>query len=202
MFETWNRLAFEAINAPAAPNLYLLFVARFLASWLIYLAAAGLVFGWIRGGIALRQRLFFAGITAIVALGVNFTIAGLWYHPRPFEVGIGHQFVAHLPEASFPSDHATVLFALALALLLGGARRALWALALSAALGVAWSRVYLGVHWPLDMVGSFGVAAIVAALLRLMLWAPIKRGASFVSRVYDGALNALGLPDRFFPRQG
>jgi undecaprenyl-diphosphatase len=73
--------------------------------------------------------------------------------------------VAHLEtvtSSSFPSGHATTTTAFYLALLIGlaaGARsRALiWLLALATALlilGVAASRVYLGVHYPSDVIGG------------------------------------------------
>jgi hypothetical protein len=47
------------------------------------------------------------GIATLLALAVNFTIAALWYHPRPFELGIGHQLIEHAVATSFPSDHGT-----------------------------------------------------------------------------------------------
>ncbi len=34
---------------------------------------------------------------------------------------------------------------------------------------IAWSRIYLGVHWPLDMAGAF-ILAIVACGLAQILW--------------------------------
>jgi membrane-associated phospholipid phosphatase len=69
---------------------------------------------------------------------------------------------------SFPSVHTTVatLFAAACAWAIaarvrpGWPRRAVWAGAVVYAAVVGWSRVWLGVHWPTDVVGGwlFGVA--------------------------------------------
>ena len=89
--------------------------------------------------------------------------------PRPFLLGLGHTLIDHRPSASFPSNHATVFFIWATTLALCGLGR----LALTfGGLGllVAWSRVYLGVHFPADMAGAAVVAAFSAALsLQVML---------------------------------
>jgi len=63
---------------------------------------------------------------------------------------------------SFPSGHATVAFACATVLALAVPRLALPLFALAAL--VAWSRVYVGVHYPLDVLAGalLGVALAFA----------------------------------------
>ena len=66
---------------------------------------------------------------------------------------------------SFPSGHATqslstfVALALAGAIWLAGVRRTAVVLAVALAIGVGWSRVYLGVHWTTDVVAGWLIAA-------------------------------------------
>jgi len=68
---------------------------------------------------------------------------------------------------SFPSGHATVSFACATVIAWAAPRLALPAFVLAAA--VAWSRVYNGVHWPLDVLGGAALGVLVAtALLKLL----------------------------------
>lgn len=196
-----NQFLFTLFNGPANPSPAMLFAARFLADWVLYVVAAGLVIGWLRAGVDGRRGLVTLGLATLLALAANFTIAALWYHPRPFELGIGHQLIAHAPETSFPSDHATILFAVALSLLAFTQAR-FWAwLAVAGALGVAWARVWLGIHWPFDMIGSAAVASVaiwIAAWTRKALVATRLTHVTLIAN--DRILDLLRVPERWAPR--
>jgi undecaprenyl-diphosphatase len=77
------------------------------------------------------------------------------------------------PTGSFPSGHATVAFACATALALAVPRLALPLFALAAL--VAWSRVYVGVHYPLDVLAG--------AVLGVVLAVAIATAGRFLRRV-------------------
>jgi undecaprenyl-diphosphatase len=78
---------------------------------------------------------------------------------------------------SFPSGHSATAFACATVIAWASPRLALPAFVLAAL--VAWSRVYVGVHWPLDVLGGAALGVLVAtALLRLVATRPRLRPGS------------------------
>ena len=200
VIEQWNQSAFLAVNAGAHAPALIISVARVLASWSIYLVPVLFVVAWVRRERAVRFVLLDATLTALIGLGLAQVIAAVWYHPRPFEIGLGRQLLDHAAEASFPSDHATLMFGLAIPLLLGTQTRRWGAVVLALGFGVAWSRIYFGVHFPLDMIGAFGVAVVATLLVRMV--GPFLERSVFpkLISVYEVLLSRLALSRTVFPR--
>jgi membrane-associated phospholipid phosphatase len=77
----------------------------------------------------------------------------------------------YLPEASFPSDHATMSMAIAVATLLYGLRyKKKWYVYFSAFLfaisGImGYARISIGIHWPTDVLGGYVVGIAVPVIL-------------------------------------
>lgn len=140
--------------------------AQALAEWTIFLGPGLLAFLWIVGDRQDRRAAMAAGLAGLLALLVAATVSSLYFHPRPFMVGLAHNYLHHASDSSFPSDHATLLFALAFSLWIeppARLHRAGQALLLLAC-AVGWSRVYLGAHYPLDIVGAGAIGLVCAAL--------------------------------------
>lgn len=106
-----------------------------------------------------------AVVAAVLALGVNQVIIRLWDRPRPFMAHHVTQLVTHARDASFPSDHTTFAFAIAVALFLISRRIGLAALLFAALIG--FSRVYVGVHYPTDVLAGALIGTVVAVVLDL-----------------------------------
>jgi undecaprenyl-diphosphatase len=198
--ELWNQSVFLAINAGAHAPAFVIAIARIIAAWSAHLAIVLLICAWIRRGRAVRFALLDATCAALIGLGLAQGIATIWYHPRPFELGLGRQLLDHVPEASFPSDHATLMFSLAIPLLLGAESRRWGGAFLLLGIAVAWSRIYLGVHFPLDMIGAVGVAALATFPVRLAGWPLHRLFYPFAVSTYETLLSRLRLPGAVFPR--
>ncbi len=91
-------------------------------------------------------------------------------------------------------------FSLALPLLLNIATRGLGSLFLFLGLALAWSRIYISVHFPLDILGAVAVASVAVS----MIWT--TRGPLFLwvypglQRTYETMLVRLHAPEAIFPR--
>lgn len=142
------------------------------------------------GGVLLRNLFAIMAVIALLFLKLRreatllaFTVAGGWLANSAAKLMVGRsrpEIVPHLMEAgghSFPSGHsfnaAVVFIAMALAFAAISPRQSVRILTIATALVIsaliAWSRVWLGVHWPSDVIagwlGGAGWAFLASALL-------------------------------------
>ena len=178
--EALNIAAFLRINADLQTPHWKINAAAFVADYLIYLIPLLVIALWCWGKGLQHNLAVKACLVALVALGMNQIIIALWPHPRPFMAGVGHSFMAHAPDASFPSDHATVFAVIGLTLVFGSVRSVIGWSVLALGMIVAWARIFLGVHFPLDMVGAVAVVCLAWAAIHLV-WGSV--GNAIVSRI-------------------
>ena len=122
-----------------------------------------------------RSRMRAAAVV-FAALGLSFVMTDLVVKPlvaraRPFEGSVSMRVIDRRPLTySFPSGHAAsaVVGAITLSRLWPAGRLVLWALATLVAL----SRIYVGVHYPLDVIGG---AVLGVACAWLVQHSPIAR---------------------------
>ena len=169
--EALNRALFLKINAGLGTSSWLINSVIFIAEDLIYLIPMLLLVLWFWGDKDKRRLALKVCMVVMLALGINQGIGLLWPHPRPFMVGLGQNWLAHAATSSFPSNHMTVFASVGLSLL-SSVEIGLAVVILVSGLCVAWSRVYLGVHFPLDMLGAVGVSAF-AYLMIMLVWGKI-----------------------------
>jgi undecaprenyl-diphosphatase len=156
----------------------LLFFRRFHAPWRTSIARTFTQMGdaksWTIAGLACLATFTPRGVHLGLRLGAATGIATLLSQAlkrsltraRPDTAIDGFTPLAANPDRfSFPSGHTAAAFAVAAAF--AGAPFGLGPVALALALGIGASRVYLGAHYPLDVVagGALGVIAGLAARL-------------------------------------
>ena len=105
-----------------------------------------------------------AGAGALLALAINQPIGSAIDRARPYAViPAMHLLVDKTADFSFPSDHATIAGAVAAGLFLVSRRLGL--IAFVAAVAMALARVYVGAHYPGDVVAGLLLGATVTLVL-------------------------------------
>ena len=163
-----NLSLFSWINAsPEASNTSIHF-AFFIANGLLYCMILLFAWFWLRGNYDTKKQILKAFIFTSIAILISQCISHVYYHPRPFVMEVGRTLIYHAPNGSFPSDHMLIFSSIAFSYLFSAQRKLGISLLVMAWL-VAWSRVYLGVHFPLDMLGAF-LLAFALNFFGLKLW--------------------------------
>ncbi|MFD7711909.1 phosphatase PAP2 family protein [Streptomyces sp. NPDC059786] len=129
--------------------------------------------------------LVWAPLAAGLAVLVNVPIRGFVERPRPFKDHDGLEvLITGKNDFSFVSDHATLTMAMAVGLFV--ANRKFGLVGIGLALLEGFCRVYMGVHYPTDVVGGFALGTAVALLLSpvaMALLTPLVRAIERSPRV-------------------
>lgn len=147
----------------------------FGATSLIYLASfLALALGF-KGGIKEKKTALLIFLGLAIAFILIRMIHLFIHEPRPFAT---FHFLPIVPEPtlnSFPSIHTTIISIIAFSFTYFKSRWNL--LFLPVMIWIGLSRVYVGVHYPLDIIGGFATAIVA-----LIIAAQIKR--IIISRIY------------------
>jgi undecaprenyl-diphosphatase len=195
----WDYRLEQWVNGPAGthPIWDVLMRGAAASGEAIFIAVVALwfVFGWLHSVAIDRQ----AAITAVAAAGVallaNLAISHVWPRTRPFiaHPNTVHLLLSHSQDASFPSDHASAGFAIAVVLLV--THRRLGALALAFAVVMSYARVYIGDHYPGDVLAGAAIGVVVGAIFLTWLW-PVT---AWLRSLTDRLMTAVHFPPA--PRQ-
>lgn len=158
--------AFMIVVSKAVPYVYVLLLA-----WLY-------VQGFRKNSFKLRGESFATGVLLVLCLIGSFILGSLFYENRPF---VDHPdailILNHAADASFPSDHAVGTMAIACGILFYdwslGTKMVYWSIL------VGISRVFVGNHYPGDILGAFILVWVITAVYNKT----IRRG---VVRAYRG----------------
>ncbi len=165
----WDERLFRALND--VPHT----VASVLTPLSLLFRPAGIVAVVLlaTGYVVARNRSVLPAATGLLAAGLGWALAhvakAVADRPRPYDVVAGtvlRQQPAH--GTSFPSSHTAITLAVVIALVPFLARP-LVMVGIGYAIGIGWSRIYLGVHYPLDVLGGAGLGALAGGLILLAL---------------------------------
>lgn len=158
----------------------------------VLVALAGAVWFFGRPGGPTRPKL--AAVSAAAAGGlallINLVLGHIWFHARPF---VTHPrqtllLVHHAADNSFPSDHASLAFGIAFAVLVFYRRFGLVLFLGAACIGA--DRIFIGVHYPLDVLTSLFVGLGAASVVTTVGRPSVTWTADQLSRLSDPVIRA------------
>ena len=179
-----NNFMEDQINELAGHISALDTLMKLAASDLIYLVVPLAFALWFLPGVsaerALRQRVWLAVMTsAIAGLLLAALVTHLYSDTRPFvSRSETRLLVSHAADNGFPSEHATVSFAVAGTLIWW--RRWIGLIVIFVASLIAFARVFVGVHWPSDVAAGAAIGLATGALSAKIesWWTPLQAKAA------------------------
>ncbi|MFC0189504.1 phosphatase PAP2 family protein [Fictibacillus aquaticus] len=157
----------------------------FFAEYVQYAFVLLILFLWLLNKSHFRVIAFQAMLAFTLAYSINRIIELFFFRDRPFITQEIFQLVDHSANSSFPSDHATSAIVIAATVWLSSLRfKNIW---LALALAVAFSRIWVGVHYPLDVAAGILNGMLIALLTHHVLFKKAKLITSLISRpVFQG----------------
>lgn len=147
-------------------NLSLFFLDQLMifgAEYVIYLTFVFIFILTIKGGFRERKALLLSLICIPVVILIIKIIHLFFFEPRPFIIHDISPLVVHNADASFPSRHASIMSVIAFSYVYFKSK---WSpLFIFLLFWVGISRVYVGVHYPLDILGGVlvGIISLIIA---------------------------------------
>lgn len=103
------------------------------------------------------------GVTVIVSRGISL----FYFRDRPFVVHDINLLLPHVESNSFPSDHASAAFAIAVMFLMISKRIGMTYIGFAAV--VSFSRIWVGKHYPTDVIAGALLGVLISIVLHRFL---------------------------------
>jgi undecaprenyl-diphosphatase len=165
-----NIALFQALGAGHTPDSELLWFASKVAESASWLCVA--LMGWVAWRRpSQRVHAMVTLVAAATASMLTHALADAIALPRPFMMGLSPAHIEHGARGSLPSAHASVMFTVGLLFCLRASIRKVGLAIMAIAALTGWARVYVGVHFPLDIAAGLllacGVVVAFCALQQL-----------------------------------
>lgn len=155
-------------------------LAIFFAEHMVFVLAAIMFFYWLTGSYNDRTIVMGGALAFFLSEVIAKTIGFLYSHHQPFALFPNiNQLIPHEVDNSFPSDHTILFFSIAVSTFLYHKRKGLILIFIAALVGL--SRVWVGVHYPVDVL--FGV--LIATISAFLSFAFLKRITKIIVGAYE-----------------
>lgn len=180
--------AYHAINSFVARHEWLGSLFRFIETYGTVAIGVAAVALWFlaRPGGSRKWKLASASALAAAALGllVNRVLAAIWTRDRPYVTHhVAHIWGPHKTDVSFPSDHASAAFGIAVAVALIDPVVGAFFLVLAGLIAVG--RVVVGEHYPGDVLAGAVIGTLAAIVVVKLCQPVIAYLVRLVERVTD-----------------
>lgn len=178
----FNEDLFRWVNQLSIDHSYLNPIFIGLAEYTVLLAALMCLFVWFQNRSRYnRAMVVSAGLTFILAELLG-KIAGIFYfNQQPFaEMSHVNLLIQKEVNNSFPSDHTIFIFSVCLIFWLFHKRHVYW---LFVACAIGFSRIWVGVHYPFDVLAGAVIASLTAVTV---VYLPIcQRSVNAILSCYE-----------------
>ncbi len=156
-------MLFHAVNGLAGRSGALDALMIGSAKYLPIVFALALVALWLSWNARNQRAAFLAGLSALIALGLGQLVGKAFPRPRPYLSHPVNQLISPSLDTSFPSDHAILGFAVAIMVWRYNGRAGVVLLIFALVMAIA--RVFVGAHYPGDVLGGTVLGTITSVAL-------------------------------------
>ncbi|PEA55622.1 undecaprenyl-diphosphatase [Bacillus pseudomycoides] len=175
-FSQFNIDVFRVINDLGKQYSFLNSAMVFLAEYMVYILGLIIIVYWFTGSRKGRMMVIQAMIAFVIAEVIGKIAGKFYFNYQPFAVFPDvNKLVDHAVDNSFPSDHTILFFSICFSLCL--VRKKTGWLWLILAFCVAISRIWVGVHYPFDVV----IGALIGCISALFAYGFVPR-LSFIKQ--------------------
>ncbi|MEQ8155724.1 MAG: phosphatase PAP2 family protein [Clostridiaceae bacterium] len=158
-----NEILFKSINGLAHQSTLLDNIMIVLSKYVpdVFMGALAVFYisGVLTGKKKIRGIAVDTVIITVINLMLSFVIGVFYYVPRPFVNSKVNLLFPHVVDASFPSDHAIGTMSIALGV--SKYQKIFGRILIMLSILVGISRVYVGHHFPSDVIGGYAIAIII-----------------------------------------